>query len=622
MSEPTTPEVAKLSPLALLRVAAKHWRFFRRVRVLRRKEVATVIGLATLTVMAEASGMAMLLPILSFVEQGRDVGKFAASGRMAGFVVDAYQGIGIPVSLLSLSLVALVFVLLRQGINYLNNVESERIKWTIGRRLSVRFFRSLLGSTAGNIRNYRPGQFTATSDYECQAAASIPRIYAGIWMQLITFAAYLGVMFFTAPGASLMAIGVIAIAMACLGFLIRATRQVGSAGVDIRKNQVNFLNERFRAWKLIKLSDTLALESLKADDVADQLVRNRIQLAQISGRLMLYFTPVMSFFLLGTLYMFVEVLAVSIAAIMLFILILLRMIPVSAALQKQIHLLALFDPSLDLIDRTLRDCEADAERLDVGRTITRLNDEIRFEDVVFAYPDREHAALSGVTAKIPARKMTAVIGPSGAGKSTLVDLIPRIIEPTSGRVLVDGVDAKEASLRSLRQLIAYVPQAPFLFAADVMENIRYLHPDASDEEVTEAARLANADDFIRALPQGYRTDLGEAGDKLSGGQKQRIVLARAFLARRPVLILDEPTSALDHDSDVAIQHSIENLVARREVTVIIIAHRLSTVRNADHAIHLMDGKTLRSGPAAEVLRQAGDIDAVLDDELRQTVEAS
>jgi len=291
---------------------------------------------------------------------------------------------------------------------------------------------------------------------------------------------------------------------------------------------------------------------------------------------------------------------------------LLRLIPTSLAFQKQMHLLAVFDPSLELIDRTLRRCEAENEMLDVGRSIASLTDEIRFEDVVFRYPDREHAALTGVSVSIPAKKMTAIIGPSGAGKSTLVDLIPRIIEPTVGRLLIDGMEIKDASLRSLRQLIAYVPQAPFLFAADVTENIRYLRRDASDEEVAEAARLANADTFIRALPQGYQTDLGDAGDKLSGGQKQRIVLARAFLAETPVLILDESTSALDDESDTAIQRSIENLVEQREVTVIIIAHRLSTVRNADHAIHLQDGKVLRAGSALEVLGKAGDIGASLD----------
>jgi ABC-type multidrug transport system fused ATPase/permease subunit len=167
--------------------------------------------------------------------------------------------------------------------------------------------------------------------------------------------------------------------------------------------------------------------------------------------------------------------------------------------------------------------------------------------------------------------------------------------------LLDGMDIKSISLRTLRGAVSYVPQQPFLFDASVADNIRYCCPAASDEDVIEAAQKANAHDFISEMPDGYGTLLGDGGAKLSGGQKQRIVLARAFLTKAQILILDEPTSALDYESEAAIQKVIVDLASQHALTVIVIAHRLSTVRNADFVIHLEGGRVRCSGTAAEVL---------------------
>ncbi|MGH7005740.1 MAG: ABC transporter ATP-binding protein, partial [Alphaproteobacteria bacterium] len=370
---------------------------------------------------------------------------------------------------------------------------------------------------------------------------------------------------------------------------------------EIRRGYADFLNERFRAWRLIKLANSLPAEVRRADAIQARVVANQLHFLRISGLMALIFVPVMSAFLLAILYTFVEILALDVATIVIFILIMIRLMPISQALQKQLSTLANFAPSFERIDETLNRAARQAEKLDLGRTISHVTKGFSLERVSFRYPDRETFALSNVSLSIPAGKMTALIGPSGSGKSTLVDLLPRIIDPAEGRILIDGVLASEFSLRSLRSLIAYVPQEPFLFDASFADNIRYLREEASDLEVMEAARLANAADFIECLPQGYATSVGDAGAKLSGGQKQRIVLARAFLSRAEVLILDEPTSALDYASEAAIQRAIEEMRRKVPLTVIVIAHRLSTVQNADLVIHLRDGKLVRVGPAGEIL---------------------
>jgi ABC-type multidrug transport system fused ATPase/permease subunit len=533
-----------LSPGIRLRLPQiiEHWRFFRRMRVMRRREALLVLGLSTVTVIAETGGMAMILPVLSFVEQGRDVAVFRQSSQFAEILVSIYERLSLPVNLPSLSAVAFLLICLRQFINYFNFIELERIKWNIGRRLCTRVFEAILGSKASNIATFKAGDFGLIADYECQGTAALARIYGTIWMQILSFLAYGSVLLWTAPVASLIAGFVIGVSMLSLRFILKKAKRLSNIALDIRHQYGNFLNERFRAWKLIKLGNTLAVETERAVSIQARVVSNQVHTAQTSGISGLVLVPTISFILLATLYAFVEVFHLNIATIVLFILVMIRLAPVSQALQRQWVLLTQYSPSLDRTRDVLKDAVLHVERLDVGAPITGLEREIRFERVTFSYPERAVPALSDVSIAIPARRLTALVGRSGAGKSTLVDLIPRLIDTSEGRILLDGMDIKSISLRTLRGAVSYVPQQPFLFDASVADNIRYCCPAASDEDVIEAAQKANAHDFISEMPDGYGTLLGDGGAKLSGGQKQRIVLARAFLTKAQILILDEPTS--------------------------------------------------------------------------------
>jgi ATP-binding cassette subfamily B protein/subfamily B ATP-binding cassette protein MsbA len=199
--------------------------------------------------------------------------------------------------------------------------------------------------------------------------------------------------------------------------------------------------------------------------------------------------------------------------------------------------------------------------------------------------------------------VSALVGGSGAGKSTIADLLLRLFDPTSGQILVDTVPLSEYSLASWRRHLGVVSQDTFLFTTSVRENIRFGLPEASDTDVEEAARLANADTFIRSLPQGYETVVGEAGHGLSGGQRQRIALARAILRRPDILILDEATSALDSASERLIQEALDAFSRQR--TVVIIAHRLSTISQANQILLVEDGRILERGSHHELLRLDG-----------------
>jgi ATP-binding cassette, subfamily B, bacterial MsbA len=238
-----------------------------------------------------------------------------------------------------------------------------------------------------------------------------------------------------------------------------------------------------------------------------------------------------------------------------------------------------------------------------ARVLAPLKTEIQLNDVSFGYANETRSVLRNVNLKIPAGSLVALVGESGGGKSTLTKLMPRFHDPSAGEVLWDGTDLKDATLSSLRRQIALVTQETVLFNDTVRHNIAYGRPDATNEEIEEAARIAFAHDFIQELPNGYDTVVGERGIFLSGGQRQRLAIARAILVDAPVLILDEATSALDAESERLVQRAIANLVRNR--TTIVIAHRLSTIRRADTIVVMEAGRIIEMGTHSELLSRGG-----------------
>lgn len=247
--------------------------------------------------------------------------------------------------------------------------------------------------------------------------------------------------------------------------------------------------------------------------------------------------------------------------------------------------------------------------------INSFNDAIRLENVSFSYSERK--VLKSINLTIPKGKTVALVGPSGGGKSTLMDIIPRFIEAESGKVFIDDVDVKQIKMESLWSLIGMVNQESMLFNDTIFNNIAFGMPNATQQEVEHAAKIANAHEFILNTDEGYQSNIGDRGMKLSGGQKQRICIARAVLKNPPIMLLDEATSALDTESEKLVQDALNNLMKNR--TSLVIAHRLSTIQNADMIVVLDDGQIIETGNHSQLMASHGLYKKLID--MQQFTEA-
>jgi len=270
--------------------------------------------------------------------------------------------------------------------------------------------------------------------------------------------------------------------------------------------------------------------------------------------------------------------------------------------------------SLDRILDFFDDTQPFQERLG-GPPLQVSRGDVAFEHVSFSYTP-EKPVLCDLSLRARAGETVALVGSNGAGKTTLINHLLGFLSPDQGRVTIDGQDVQQVDLHSLRRQIGVVTQETILFSGTILENIRYGLPEASDEQVIEAARVANAHDFIRALPNGFLTDVGERGQRLSGGQLQRIALARAVLSDPPILVLDEATSAVDAESEALIQEALARLTHGR--TTFVIAHRMCTVRRADRIVVMEYGRIAEEGRHEELLARAGSYRRLFAEQLFDT----
>ena len=566
-------------------------------------KIALLLGITLLATFLEGFGVAMLFPVMDFIEKGRDFATLSGNSKMWSLINNTFDLLNIPKSLAALMVVVFGLLMARQVFIYWRTIYSSWITESIFSDIRSAGFKWFMRTEISFHDAHSVGQLINVLTVDGARAGSGIFTLFGLLSAMMIFLVYFLILLALSPWMTLFTL----IMMGLLGFtfrsLITKTAKLGQRVSEANEKISSSILERLNGIRLVKLSSTEEREQRFVQELSESIRSHTYNISTIKAGMEFMIEPIILLAGLTVLYFSVEVFQMTLAKTGMFLFVLLRLLPYTKDILKSRQSLAGFSGSMQKVRDLLEN--ARNWRSIKGGTIEHvsLRKGIRFQDVSFTYGSRDGFALRNLDIFIPAGKMTALVGRSGAGKSTLVDLVPRLRVPDRGKILIDDTPIESFDLKTLRRSIAFVSQEGFLFNDTIENNVRYCRPEASLEEIREAARIAYADQFIKDFPAGYETVVGERGAKLSGGQKQRIILARALLQKAKVIILDEPTSSLDSESEHFIQKAMEKIRLEKEITMIVIAHRLSTIRSADQIVVLDKGKVMEAGSHGELIHE-------------------
>lgn len=415
-----------------------------------------------------------------------------------------------------------------------------------------------------------------------------------------------GLAFLLSPQVTVFVLGFGLLFLVASRVFIKKARILGGKTSELAKDYLSGITDHFNGIKDIK-SNTL--EGSRLDwfqSITKKMSSEQMEYMRIRSNSQLFYKISMAILIAFFIFLSVNMFQAQTAQLLLIILIFSRLWPRFMTIQSNLEQLAASIPAFKSLWELQQECNEAVEMQDIymQKHIKPIciKQGIECKDVSFRYNKQEALyALQNINVQIPINGMTAIVGHSGAGKSTLIDVLMGLIQPEKGQVLIDGTPLATDNLLSLRRAISYVPQDPFLFNASIRENLMMIDSNVNEEQIWAALEFAAATEFVRMLPNGLDTLIGDRGVRLSGGERQRLVLARAILRKPSILVLDEATSALDTENEVKIQSAIERL--KGTMTIVVIAHRLSTIRNADQVIVLGKGEIVQKGEFNQLAKE-------------------
>ena len=565
-----------------------------------RKAAASILLTVSLSV-CEGVSLVLLMPLLGLV----GIEEPTSMPRVAGWFASALAVVGLTPTLGN----ALVFFVSVAGLRALltrwQSSVNAGVREDLTNSMRVRVYRAIARAEWKFIVTRRPSEFVHVLGGEIARIGSAASQIIDLGIAVAVSLVYLALAFHF---SSVMALIVLSCA-ALLAWVVRGSlmkaRGAGKQASTARNQLHAAVTEHVASLKTAKSygatdrHDGIFLGL--ANEVRDASLEVTVGQTDLQQRLEFGSTLLLAIIV----YLAYAILGVTAAQLLVLLFIFARLMPRLVAVYRQVQALASGLPVIEEVTKLERECLEAAEPVSSEDSDVSFDRNIRLEGVSFTYLRRAKTpALRDVDLEIAAGLTTAIVGPSGAGKSTLADLLIGLLSPTDGRILIDGQTLTPDRLEAWRRHISYVPQETFLFHDTVRANLVWASPEATDDEVCEALRLSAADEFVAALPQGLDTIVGERGVLVSGGERQRLSLARALLRRPRILVLDEATSSLDSENELRIQRAIEELHHR--MTIVIITHRLSTIRYAD-MIHVFEnGRLVQSGSWAELTSDSRD----------------
>ena len=582
-----------------------HW-FQRAYRMgLTNRNIFILIILSFLGTVTEIFGIGIFLPVFQFIRLEGDINALVADSILWEYIAYAFDFFNIKPSLTILLFLSFLFFIFRQLVTYIRLIYGESVKQNISKEQRDCIFSKYIKADASYHDNTPVGDLVNVVTTEVRGAVIGVMAPLELFVFFVMLSGYLFMLSLLSLEMTILSFIVLLLSSRVPNIWIKKTALAGRKIVSANKLLSEFLVGRLKSPRLVRLSGTEKAEESEFNRLTQDQCNHILYAAILRARSDVFMEPIVIGLSLFFLYLSYTVLHLQVEVIGLYLVIALRLLPIVKGIITQWQTVQRSLGSIEVLEGRLKSMQDNIEDNSGDKHIDRLEGSLLIENVSYCYSGGKNNVLKNITIKFGRNRFSAVVGPSGSGKSTLIDLLPRLRNPDTGSIIINGVDIKEYTLKSLREMISYVPQSPQIFNGTVKNHILYGKGDATHDQISMALSLSDSEDFVNQLPQGINTVLGEDAVRLSGGQRQRLDLARALIKEAPILILDEPTSNLDAESEEMFKRVLARINNKTNTTIIVVAHRLASIADADNIIVLKKGEIEAYGTHVELLSKGG-----------------